>query len=70
MPQTDPMTPQPCLHPKLQLQQIVPDELFERGDIGAWYKCERCGQEFRTDLTPYKVEVQRGRKRDDARTID
>ncbi len=50
----------PCDHPQLQLQQVTPT--FERGDIGAWYKCQRCGEEFSTDLTPYKIEVKYGTK--------
>lgn len=49
-----------CIHPKLQLQQIAPEECLERGDIGWWYKCERCGAEFRTTLIPYQIQVRMG----------
>jgi len=43
---------QPCIHPQLQWCGLT--EKQERGDIGAWYECQRCGERFRTDLTPYK----------------
>lgn len=49
-----------CIHPQLQLQLVVPEECIVRGDIGAWYKCLKCGAEFRTDIKPYKLEVGMG----------
>lgn len=50
-----------CIHAKLQMQLVVPEECFVRGDIVAWYKCERCGDEFRTDLKPSELHVSYGR---------
>lgn len=50
----------PCIHAKLQLQLVTPEECFEPGGIGAWYKCENCGAAFRTDLRPYKIKVVMG----------
>ena len=49
-----------CIHPKLQLQLVVPEERLVRGDSGAWYKCECCGEQFRTDIVPYVLTVQYG----------
>lgn len=52
--------PKPCIHAKLQLQLVVLEECLVRGDIGAWYRCEQCGEEFRTDIKPYKLKVTYG----------
>ena len=53
-----------CIHAKLQLQSVVPEECLVRGDIGGWYLCLQCGAEFRTDLKPYKIEVVMGVPKD------
>lgn len=47
----------PCIHAKLQLQLVVPEECLVRGDIGAWYACLQCGQHFRSDIKPYEIKV-------------
>ncbi len=47
----------PCIHPQLQWCGL--SEKQERGDIGAWYECQRCGERFRTNLTPYRIEVMK-----------
>lgn len=49
-----------CIHAKLQLQLVVPEECFERGALCGWYICEQCGEEFNTNLKPYKLKVFRG----------
>lgn len=50
-----------CIHPKLQLQLVVPEECFVAGEIGAWYKCCRCGMKFRTDIHPYRLVAKAGK---------
>ncbi len=50
----------PCIHAKLQLQLVVPEECLVRGDIGAWYACLQCGEHFRSDIKPYKLVVSMG----------
>lgn len=49
-----------CIHPKLQLYLVVPEECLVRGDIGAWYQCERCGEKFNSDIKPYFLKVKYG----------
>ncbi len=49
-----------CIHPKLQIHLVMPEEYLVRGYIGAWYRCERCGERFRTDIVPYVLMVQHG----------
>jgi hypothetical protein len=45
--------PQPCIHPQLQLKFVGAERL---------YKCLQCGENFSTNLTPYKIEVKYGTK--------
>ncbi len=59
-----------CIHPKLQLQLVVPEECLVRGDIGAWYRCERCGERFRTDIVPYILVVQGGAAKADDSPVE
>jgi hypothetical protein len=46
-----------CIHAKLQLQLVVPEECFVPGDMKAWYKCIQCGKKFKTDLKLYKLKI-------------
>lgn len=50
-----------CIHAQLQMQLVVPEECLVRGDIGAWYKCVRCGAEFSTVLKPFAIQVVKGK---------
>ncbi len=54
------MSAEPCIHAHLRLQLVVPEDCFVAGDIGAWYKCQKCGEEFSTMLTHYAIQVVRG----------
>jgi hypothetical protein len=49
-----------CIHPRLELQLVVPESCFVPGEITAWYRCTRCDAKFNTAIKPYELVVASG----------